>query len=198
MIKVANNLQRLAFVKLAETEEEKVRKQVEKARTKDRQRAEKGEVPNEARRVDYAGRARRGALLGALVGAVPGAALGYDPKGSTAQQILKVLGGAAGGAILGGGVGALSNTLGGFLNADVIERRPEPNRLRRGLTGALAGIPSGAIAGALLGGRENVLAGSILGGLGGAGLGYLQDAYMNPYLNKDLYSQNYLQDENKS
>jgi len=206
MIKVATNLQRLTFVKLAETEEEKALKQLEKAKLKDRRKAEKDEVPNEERRVDYAGRARRGALIGALLGAVPGAYGGYkmiNQGDSPALQILKTLGGSALGATLYGGVGALGNALAGAVDADIIERRSEPSRLSRGLFGAAGGVLPGAVVGAGLGvagGRfekgdlSSLALPTLLGGLGGAGLGYLGGAYVNPWLNKDLYSQKYLQD----
>lgn len=244
MIKVANNLQKLVFAKIAETEVERAERALAEAKRKDRKNKEKDEIPNDERRVDYSGRARRGGIAGALLGAIPGALVGaglgsdmidrgdwkdtvysepgspfrvIEPGGripgtgdSTAMQIAKILAGVGvggiGGALLGGGAGALGNMGIGFISDDIIKRDPQPNRLRRGVLGGLLGGSYGALAGGLSGAASNFtgegsdfsgLVGGGLGLLGGGALGALSGAYLGPWLSKDLYSQKYMHEDKK-
>jgi len=208
-IKISSNLNKLcvkqAFArqKLADDDDErKIYDEAEAAadnvRRKKRKQEQAEDVPVEDRKVDYAGRARRGALYGGGAGALLGAVRGgRDSIGSG------LLGALIGGG-LGAGLGAGSNTLAGYLNEDIITRRSEPNRLRRALASALTGGAVGGLTGfgALLKAHtpesaRTSHAGILypgLGALAGAGLGALTGGVIEPWLNKDVYSQNYIKE----
>lgn len=128
----------------------------------------------------------------------------YDGADSGKTIALKMLLGggigALGGGLLYGGAGALGNMLQGFKNEDIITRRSEPNRLRRAAIGAIPGALAGGLAGGAIGSASrftgdidsSALLGTGLGVLGGAGLGALGGGVIEPYLNKDMYNQNYI------
>lgn len=163
-----------------------------------------------ARKVDYAERLRRGALVGggggALAGGLYGALLGgmrpsHEPQDDWQRVLVSGLLGAGAGGLIGGAGGALGNALMGYENEDIITRADKPNYLRRALVGALkgglAGAPAGALAGAGLDmaegangtpGGDKALIGLGLGALLGGGLGAAGGLEM-PYLNPDMYEQ---------
>jgi hypothetical protein len=161
MIKIANNLE-----KLAKTKEEKKRE------------------------VDYGGRAAKGFLYGGipggLIGALAGGAVGAD-KGNIPLGALLGLGV---GGVLGGSAGALGNVIAGYTNEDIITRSDEPNRLRRallgGIGGGLYGTSLGIQAGTALG---EPAGGAALGALGGTAAGALGAGVIWPWLNSDMFGQ---------
>jgi hypothetical protein len=195
MIKVASNLNTLCVKKSAET-------QGDDSQT---------ESPKKKRQVDYRGRAQRGAIAGAVPGSLTGGLLGalvahgafdrgdQDDKSLILSTILGgALPGAVGGGLLGGATGAGANMLLGLANEDVITQADEPDKSRRGLLGALLGGLGGGAYGTAMGsyfGRGGDFT-PLIGGLAGAGLGALGgglgNAYLGPWLNKDVYSQDYM------
>jgi len=200
-VKLSNDFRQ----KLADDDEAEAA--ADKVRRKKRKQEQAEDVPAEDRKVDYAGRARRGALYGggagALLGAIagaagaPGAQGGVDafhPKGRGFQGLL----GALIGGGLGAGLGAGSNAFLGYANEDIITRRSEPNRLRRALAGALAGGALGGLQGYVVTPRHADTEAQILypglGALAGAGLGALTGGVIEPWSNKDVYSQNYMKE----
>jgi hypothetical protein len=172
MIKIANNLVKLAEKVSDETKEKK-----------------------KGRKVDYKGRALKGGLMGALAGGLGGAGVAAIRN----DEISNLLLGGGAGALLGGGIGALGHMLTGYGNEDIITRQDEPNRVRRGLLGSIVpGLYGAAVGGGLglagdLAAKENVSWRTGLGGLGGAllggGIGALGGGVIDPWMNADYYGQ---------
>jgi hypothetical protein len=161
MIKIANNLE-----KLAKTKEEKKRE------------------------VDYGGRAAKGFLYGGATGGLLGGVLGGAVGSQGNNTPFGALLGLGLGGVLGGSAGALANVIAGYTNEDIITRSDEPNRLRRallgGLGGGLYGTSLGIQAGTALG---EPLGGAALGALGGTAAGALGAGVIWPWLNSDLFKQ---------
>jgi hypothetical protein len=171
MIKVADNLQFMLGLKCAKEERKK-------------------------RKVDYAGRAARGAQYGAISGALLGALGGtHYPQITGVYEQSPLIGGiigALGGGLLGSGVGAAGNMLSGYINEDIITGQLEPNRLRRagvgGILGAIGGL--GAASLGSFNTEKQQLAALLLGGLGGAAGGALGGGVIGPWLNRDIWENN--------
>jgi outer membrane lipoprotein SlyB len=178
MIKVANNLNTICLVKFA--------KSTENANYDDLKEKKK-------RKVNYLRRALTGAAMGGISGAALGSGLTIlEPSGILSNNIPVILARGLGAGGLGALLGAGSNMLQGLREADVITRQSKPNRLRRGLIGALSGAAGGLMmANAYQRARtaRTNLATLLGGGIAGAATGGLTGAYIYPWMNKDMWDQ---------
>ena len=135
-------------------------------------------------KVDYTGRALRGALFGLVPGALGSYAVTTSPslgealglRSDPAKVLVPLL--------LGGGIGALGNVASGIINQDIIEgidpdNKPTPDFLTRGTLGGILGGLYGAAYGGPL---AHPIAGFGLGATLGAGTGLI-----TPLLNPDMF-----------